>query len=78
MSEDTRVVHYKTPDGLIHIAELETRSRAYCILRCWPEKAWQTAQGDVDLPATCLSCLAADSMYKEAPLHGHDKHEGDP
>jgi hypothetical protein len=62
-------VHYRTPNGMVHIADLQSSSRSWCIFRCDPGSTWKTAQGDVDLPATCLLCLAAD----EKILHTADE-----
>lgn len=63
------MVHYRTPDGMVHIADTSSASFLWCILRCDPEAIWTTAKGEVDLTATCLFCLAKDVRV----LHTADK-----
>jgi hypothetical protein len=62
---DEWTVHFRTEDGLVHIADVSS-ARAWCRLRCdGPDRERLTAKGDVDLPVTCLPCLAEVSRYQE-------------
>jgi len=60
MPEDWLTLHYRTNDKIVHVATLLYAGRAWCSLRCDNAVSFETAKGEVQLPVTCLTCLAVD------------------